>query len=313
MTKQKILIVDDELDILDFLKITLNGENYTVIEATNGKEALEKVYGCSPDLVVLDYKMPELDGIEVCRKLKKDILLQHLPIIMLTGKGELSDKIKGIDAGVDDYLVKPFEPRELVARVKMILRRSIRDLDANPLTRLPGNVSILRELEKRIKGNVPFAVGYVDLDKFKAFNDHRGFEEGDKVIRETGRILIRAVGEKGSPDDFIGHVGGDDFVLIAALKVVDDICRQIIRDFDVSISRFYTPEDQKRRYMVIKDRKGRKRKVLFISISIGVMTSEKKKIKHLAEVGEIGAELKSYAKSLSGSNYIKDRRRIESK
>ncbi|MEA3560250.1 MAG: response regulator [Candidatus Omnitrophota bacterium] len=313
MTKQKILIVDDELDILDLLKIILSGENYTIIEAANGEEALEKVYSFSPDLIILDYKMPKLDGMEVCQRLKKDILLQHLPIIMLTGKGELSDKVKGIDAGADDYMVKPFEPQELLARVKMILRRSVRDLDANPLTKLPGNVSILKELEKRIGTNAPFAVGYIDLDKFKAFNDHRGFEEGDKVIRETGRILIRTIGRKGNPDDFIGHIGGDDFVIVTTPWVVDDICLQIIKDFDVIIKQFYNPQDQKRGYMIVKDRKGKGQKISFISISIGVMTSEKRKIKHIAEVGEIGAELKKYAKSLSGSNYIKDRRRINKK
>jgi diguanylate cyclase (GGDEF)-like protein len=311
--KEKILIVDDEADILDLLKITLSEEDYSIIEANNGQEALEKVYHSSPDLIILDYKMPKLDGVEVCQRLKRDILLRHLPIIMLTGKGELNDKVKGIDAGADDYLVKPFEPQELLARVKMILRRTIRDLDANPLTRLPGNVSILRELEKHIEAGLPFAVGYVDLDKFKAFNDQRGFGEGDKVIRETGRILIRAIEQKGNPDDFLGHIGGDDFVILTTPQVVDDICRQIIRDFDKGIGQFYNPEDQKRGYMITKNRQGKIRKVPFISISIGVMTSKKKKIKHVAEVGEIGAELKSYAKSLKGSNYVKDRREMEKK
>lgn len=309
MLREKILIVDDDPDILDVLKITLEAEGYEVTEGHNGQEALNIIKKATPDLLITDFKMPKLNGDEVCRVLKEDILVQHMPIIMLTGKGEVSDKVHGINAGADDYLVKPFEPQELVARVKMLLRRTARDLDANPLTRLPGNVSILNEIQKRIVENKTFSVCYIDLDKFKVFNDKYGFEKGDEVIKNTARILINSIQEKGTPQDFIGHVGGDDFVVITNPDKVDELCKNIIGKFDAMVPDLYNKNDREKGYIIGKDRQGKTKKIPLISISIGVVNDAKGKIKHVAEVGEIGAELKEHAKSLKGSNYVTERRK----
>jgi len=309
MLREKILIVDDDPDILDVLKITLEAEGYEVIEGHNGQEAIDIIKKNAPDLLITDFKMPKLCGDEVCKILKSDILVQHMPIIMLTGKGETSDKIHGIDCGADDYMVKPFEPRELAARVKMVLRRTARDLDANPLTRLPGNVSILNEIQKRIDEGGLFSVCYKDLDKFKTFNDKYGFEKGDEVIKNAARILISSVQEKGTPKDFIGHIGGDDFVVITSPDNVDELCKAIISKFDIMMPTLYNKEDKEKGYIVAKDRQGKVKKIPLVSISIAVVSNEKRKISHVAEVGEIGADLKHYAKSLKGSNYVKERRK----
>jgi len=307
----KILVVDDDPDIRDILKLTLSEENYEVLEAGDGEEAL-KIIGTKPlGLVLLDYKIPKIDGREVCRKVKKDLLLRHLPIIMVTGKGDINDKVGGIDAGADDYVVKPFEPKELLARIRMILRRTERDLEANPLTRLPGNVSILTELDRRLNSNALFAVCYIDLDKFKAYNDKYGFEHGDEVIKESARILIRAAQNCGNTEDFIGHIGGDDFVIVTTPDKSDCICKKIIADFEKEAPSFYNEADKKRGYIIAKDRKGQEQKIPLLSISIGVVTNSFRKITHVAEIGEIGAELKQYAKSLERSNYVKDQRKIE--
>jgi len=307
----RILIVDDDPDIRDVLRITLEGENYEVIEAKDGEEGLKAVQTKTLDLVLLDYKMPKMDGREVCSRIKKDILLQHLPVIMVTGKGDLSDKVDGIDAGADDYVVKPFEPKELLARIRMIIRRTIRDLEANPLTRLPGNVSILNELSARLETNAPFAVCYLDLDKFKSYNDTYGFEHGDDVIKETARILIRVVKECGNSDDFIGHIGGDDFVIVTAPEKVDEICPAVILAFDKAAPSFYNETDRKKGFIMALDRQGVERKIQLLSISIGVVTNELRKIEHVAQIGEVGAELKGYAKNVGKSNYIKDKRKEE--
>jgi diguanylate cyclase (GGDEF)-like protein len=304
----KILVVDDDPDIRDILKLTLSEENYEVLEAVDGEEALKIITTKAPHLVLLDYKIPKIDGREVCRRIKKDLLLRHLPIIMVTAKGDIEDKVGGIDAGADDYVVKPFEPKELLARIRMILRRTERDLEANPLTHLPGNVSILNELSRRLESKSLFAVCYIDLDKFKSYNDKYGFEHGDEVIRETARILIRATQQFGNPDDFIGHIGGDDFVIVTTPKVVDNVCKKIINDFEKTAPSFYNPTDRKKGYIVAFDRKGKEQKVPLLSISIGIVTNEFRTIEHLAQIGEIGAELKAYAKRLERSNYIKDKR-----
>lgn len=307
----KILIADDDPDIRDILKLTLSEENYTVLEAPDGEEALKIINSKPLDLILLDYKMPKLDGREVCRRTKRDLLLRHVPIIMVTGKGDLDDKVGGIEAGADDYIVKPFEPKELLARIHMILRRTERDLEANPLTKLPGNVSILNELQIRLDSKSPFAVCYLDLDKFKAYNDTYGFEHGDDVIRETARILIRETQMHGNKDDFIGHIGGDDYVIVTTPDVVDDLCRSVINEFEKTVPSFYTEADRRKGYIIAKDRKGIEQKIPLLSISIGVVTNEFRKIDHVAQIGEIGAELKSYAKGLERSNYVKDKRREE--
>lgn len=308
MAKKRVLVVDDEPDVRDVLRIILEAEEFEVTEAENGEDALEKVAKRPPDLIIIDFMMPKLNGPEVCKAIKKDILLRHIPILMLTGRGELSDKIKGIDAGADDYIVKPFEPTELLARVKMVLRRKEIDLDANPLTHLPGNVSIQNEIEKRIKENNLFAVCYIDLDKFKIFNDRYGFERGDRAIQETARVLIKSLEARGNKDDFIGHIGGDDFVIITTPDKVDTLCPYVIKEFDKMAPTLYDEEDRIRGYILGKDRKGNPIQTPIMSISIVVVTNEKKKLTHVAEIAQIGAELKEYVKTLEGSNYIKERR-----
>ena len=308
MRKEKILIIDDEVDILDVLTLSLS-DHYEVLAAANGQEGLQLVHTKSPDLIICDYKMPVMDGRQFCQTLKKDILLQHIPIIMLTGKGEVKDKVGGIDAGADDYIVKPFEPEELLARIRMILRRTVRSLDANPLTHLPGNVSIMEEFQKRIDANKMFAVGYADLDKFKAYNDQYGFERGDEVIRETARILIKAAQEIDSTDTFIGHIGGDDFVFISSDDKADRISQRVIEEFDKIAPSFYSETDRKKGFIIDKSRHGNEVRIGLLSISIGIVSNTNQKIRHIAQIGEIGAELKKYAKGLTGSVFVRDKRK----
>lgn len=304
----RILIVDDDPDIRDVLKLTLAEENYSVLEAEDGEQALKIINSKPLDLILLDYKIPKIDGRQVVQRVKSDLLLRHLPIIMVSGKRELKDKVDGLDAGADDYITKPFEPKELLAHIRMNLRRTEIDLEANPLTRLPGNVSILNELSRRLEGKSLFAVAYIDIDKFKSYNDKYGFKRGDEVIRETARILIQSVQEEGGPQDFIGHIGGDDFVIIATPERVDNICKQVIVRFKETSTSFYNQEDIKRGYIVAQDRKGNEEMVPLLSISIGVVSNESRQITHVAEIGEIGAELKKLAKSHEGNIYVKDKR-----
>ena len=306
-----MLLVDDDPDILDVLEITLSEDNYDISKAKDGEEALKVIRSRPFDLIILDHNMPKMTGREVCAEIKKDILLRHIPVLMVTGKGEVHDKVCGLEAGADDYIVKPFEPKELRARIRMTLKRSERDLDANPLTRLPGNISIIGELSERIDKKEKFAVCYVDLNKFKAYNDSYGFEHGDDIIKETARILIRAVQETGTDSDFIGHIGGDDFVVITKVEAAEAISARIIADFDLSAPNFYNETDRKNGYILAKDRAGNMQKVPLVSVSIGIVTNELRKIEHVAQVGEIGAELKAFAKSKEGSTYVKDKRKEE--
>ncbi|MBL8012662.1 MAG: response regulator [Candidatus Omnitrophica bacterium] len=308
MRREKILTIDDDSDILDVLAITLS-DTYEVIAANNGKEGLDLVRSKNPDLIITDYNMPVMTGPEFCKEVRKDILFRHIPIIMLTGKGEVKDMVFGIESGADDYIIKPFEPDTLLARIRMILRRTIMSLDANPLTRLPGNTSIMDELQSRISLDKPFAVGYADLDKFKIYNDKYGFEKGDEVIRTTARIIVENTNRAAGKDAFIGHIGGDDFVFICDDAIADQLSQTIIDEFDKTAPEFYNETDRAAGYIIGKDRQGNETKAGLMSLSIGIVSSVTQKITHVAQVGEIGAELKKFAKNIEKSNYVRDQRK----
>lgn len=308
MPHQRLLIVDDDADIRDVLRITLESAGYAVTDCDNGQTAVELAKAGPPDLLIADYQMPGLNGQQVCEALKQDLLLRHIPIIMLTGQGAITDKVRGLDAGADDYIVKPFEPRELLARVRMILRRTAQGLEANPLTRLPGNVSIQQELQDRLEDRRPFAVLYLDLDKFKAFNDHYGFERGDEAIRKTAEVILGVIKGAGNPDDFIGHIGGDDFVAVTTPERAETLAGQIVERFDAMSPMLYDEEDRRRGGIVSKDRQGREQRLGMLTISIAIVSSEGRRLAHVAEIGELGAELKSYAKTFERSIYVKERR-----
>jgi diguanylate cyclase (GGDEF)-like protein len=307
MIKEKILTIDDDPDILDVLELTLS-EQYEVFQADNGKEGLRMLQQRNPDLIICDYMMPVMNGREFCKALKKDILLRHIPIIMLTGKGEVHDRIGGIEAGADDYIVKPFDPNELLARIRMILKRTVSSLDANPLSHLPGNTSIMEEFQRHIDTGGTFAVGYADLDKFKVYNDTYGFEKGDEVIRELARTLIKVVRETGGPNAFIGHIGGDDLVFVMDDSLIDGACRKIVKDFDKKIPSFYAKKDYEAGYIRGKDRQGKEQRFGLLAVSIGVVSNAAHAITHVAQISEIGAELKKYAKGIDGSNFVRDKR-----
>jgi diguanylate cyclase (GGDEF)-like protein len=308
MARRKVLVVDDEKYVVELIRDILETGGYKVIPAYNAKEALEKVYTESPDLILLDILMPKVDGYQVCRQIREDLLLSNIPIIMLTVKGGEKDEIKGLGIGADDYIVKPFRPGVLLARVKMVLKRTLRGLEANPLTRLPGNTAIIEEIEERIDSDKLYAVLCFDLDNFKAFNDRYSFQLGDKVIQQTARIIIEQMKELGNPEDFVGHIGGDDFIAITTPDKVDSICSAIIKSFDKKILKFYSPKDQTKGYITGEDRQGNMNKFPIMTITIGVVTNTKRKFGHKGQIAAVGAELKKYIKPLEGSNYIIDRR-----
>ena len=305
----RILVADDDPDLRDILRSILEPQGFVVTEAENGELALQAIQSSAPDLVIIDYMMPRMTGPQVCERLRQDALLRHLPVIMLTGKSETQDKVLGLNAGVDDYLVKPFEPQELLARVHMVLRRTSQSLDANPLTRLPGNITIQRELERRLASGESIAVCYADLDRFKSFNDHYGFKRGDEVITRTADILLKTSKAAGSPTDFVGHIGGDDFIVITTAERAVPLCEIVIRDFDAMAATLYDEADWQRGYLLHVDRKGQTVKIPLLSISIALVTNEEHPLTHPGQVATLGAELKAYAKQFDRSIYVKERRK----
>jgi diguanylate cyclase (GGDEF)-like protein len=308
MSKEKILVIDDEENIANLVKDILEGEGFQVTLAYNGEEALEKIHQAPPDLVILDLRLPGMSGYQVCQKIREDVSFTHMPIIMLTAKGSTADKVIGLSFAPDDYVTKPFQEEELVARVRTHLTRTASDLSANPLTKLPGNIALTEAIERCLTRDRLFAVLYLDLSNFKAFNDNYSYLRGDKVLRTTAEIILKVVKEKGNTDDFIGHIGGDDFIVITSPDKVDGLCRGMIKDFDHEIPNLYDEKDRKKGYIITKDRLNRTTKFPLLTISIGVVTNKSRKFSSPAEISDVGTELKRYAKLKKGSSYVVDKR-----
>jgi PleD family two-component response regulator len=306
--KTVILVADDEDAMVLMLRDALRGADYEVVVAHNGEEAIDKLRENPPDLVLLDVKMPKMSGVDVCRQIKSDVFLRHIPVMLLTAQAGTSHKVAGLEQGADDYLTKPFDLSELIARIRTLLRRTRLGLEANPLTRLPGNVTIETEILARIQNKTAFAVLYVDLNSFKAYNDTYGFVKGDDVIRETARLLLT---QSALTQGFVGHIGGDDFVVLSSPEHAEALSQTIIKAFDAKVPGFYTPEDQARGYVESKDRKGVAARFPLLSMAIGVVTNQHRPIESLGEVSKIGAEMKHFAKENKdkGSAYAIDRRR----
>ncbi len=309
--RPKLVIVDDDEDILEVTKAFLSRRGFDVFGASDGEKGLSLIRESKPDLIILDVMLPGMSGYEVCNKVKEDKKLWHIPVVYFTARGDFPDKLTGLKSGGDDYITKPFEPEELLARIWMILNRTNNVLDANPLTKLPGNNAIQKQIATRLSNKEPFAIAHFDIDRFKSFNDEYGFERGDEAIRNTAQALVDVTKEKGNPEDFVGHIGGDDFILISDPSHIDILCQQIIQRFDAMVPKLYDQKDQQRGFILSKDRQGNLQEFPLMSLSIAVVTNEKRDISHIGEINAIAAELKKHAKTLPGSNYVKDRREPE--
>jgi diguanylate cyclase (GGDEF)-like protein len=305
---ETILVVDDDPDIARFVEVNLRSVGYDVLVAGDGEEALRLADEHRPDLVLLDVMMPRVDGFEVAQRLRRNPRTANISIIMLTAKALSSDKVLGLTSGADDYIIKPFDPIELLARVKTTLRRAREMRNLSPLTGLPGNIRIQDEIQRKVEDETPFAVLYCDLDNFKAYNDHYGFVKGDRVIQATARALQEAVEEFAKADGFLGHVGGDDFVVAMPPDVAETAAAWICQRFDQEVGSFYDREDRERGYVEVEDRQGKMQRFGLVAISIGVATTAKRKFQHYGEAVDVATEMKQFAKKHHGSSYAVDRR-----
>lgn len=302
-----ILICANDAETRSYIKDVLQGEGHKIFISKNTSLLVDESSQNPTDLIILDFD--NVGAIDACKTIRNSFVSRHIPIILMVTREHTIEKIKGIYSGADDYIEKPINAGELLTRIQANVWRAKRDLDANPLTKLPGNVTILKELENRIKGNKTICVSYADLDKFKEYNDYYGFEWGDKVIKHTAQIISRTLLDLGSQDDFLGHIGGDDFIFVCDWESITTICERITSDFDKTIGSFYKDEDRERGYIVVKDRRGNITATSILTISVGVATNKNHPFHHIGEIIQIASELKNYAKTFAKSIYIIDRRK----
>jgi DNA-binding response OmpR family regulator/signal transduction histidine kinase len=302
-----VLVVDDEPTIRAICAEVLESHGFTVTEAGDLAEARRLVRQRRPQLLLLDVALPDGDGFGLLEEIAADRAREPFGVVFLSARGETADKVRGLRLGADDYLTKPFDAQELVARVDAVIRRRENALQSSPMTRLPGGPAIDQEVEARLLAGVPFALSYLDLDNLKAYNDTYGYAKADGVLLQTAGILREAVAAQGGPGAFLGHVGGDDFVLVTAPERAAAVCGEAIAAFDRVIPLYYDRTDRERGYIEAADRFGTRRRFSFLALSAATVEAPPGRFASHAELARAAAELKHQAKLVQGSVHVTDR------
>lgn len=309
MEGERVLIVDSETRIVELAVIKLSNAGYWVVTAYDGEEALEKISNNPPDLLVINYKLPKIDGYQVCTEIRNNLGLKNLPVILMVDAQFDEEEFKKNKIKVNDILVKPFTPKALLGRVNAQIIRSKVLKEINPLTELPGHTQLHREVTYRIKGGKLFNLLFCDVKGFAMFSRVYGFEQGNQVICFLAELIIEAVDKFGDSIPDIYHLGGDDFVILTESGPTDEICQNLIDGFDRGIISFYNEEDRKRGGMVVTNRRGILEQWPIMTLAIGIVSNEERTINDWLEAELIGLEVLKCAQSLPGSHYFKDRRR----
>lgn len=304
---QEIYIIDDDKYSLQDLKdLFKDNKEYRFVNVAT--EEIDKALRNIPSLIIINEDNIDRDVEELCSAIRKNEDNSITPIIVISSNNDKEHRIKVLRSAVEYYIRKPVDQDYLYYTIKNLMRLMYTNRRVSPLTGLPGNVQIHAELKKRLFSNEPFAVLYLDLDNFKAYNDVYGFIKGDEIIKFTARTIVRNVHALENNDCFVGHIGGDDFVAIVSETDYDKICQDIITEFDSSILEYFTEEDRKRGYIEVANRRGILEDFPLTSISIGVVVAEPGKFSNILEIGEVGAQVKHLSKTIMGSSYVIDRR-----
>jgi GGDEF domain-containing protein len=302
----KTIIIVSRDPLLTCIAHRLLSPVFRIIVLGGMVSAIDCIYNDIPDLVIVDIATEEAPTVERINNLKEDPMFNQLPILILTGDGLPVTRWEGLFA--EDYLRKSDLESDLLSRASLAMIRSERIVEINPLTRLPGNISINRQIQNRMGRGEIFSFAYADLADFKPFNDKYGFSRGDEVIKITGRLVLNIVKNKQPQGSFIGHIGGDDFVFIMEEGLIEDACRDIIRAFGQIIPTVYDPEDRERGGIESVDRRGVPRFFPFIGLSIGVTGTGVRCFSHFGELTGAASEMKNYAKKTKGSSFNMDKR-----
>lgn len=305
-----VLIVDDAADILTLCSAALRRAGYRTICAFDGLTALELAQEHLPDLVLSDVIMPGLDGYELVRRLRESTRTSSTCVILMTGSRVAEqDIVRGFECGVDDYVLKPLRLNELTARVKALIRGARRRQDVSPLTALPGNRIIHERLSQLLAEEQEFTVLLLDIDNFKAFNDRYGFTRGDGAIRLLGQVLLESALEVGDEQLFMGHIGGDDFVVIMQGLDEEAFAGKVLERFHDRLPGLYDDVDRERGYVELEDRRGGLAHYPIMTLSIAGVSTANRSFRSPLELAEVLAEVKGFVKRSSGGRFHMDRRK----
>jgi diguanylate cyclase (GGDEF)-like protein len=295
-----ILVVEGEGTITGLLKEALGVKEYQTVMVLNGEDAVQFALREIPHLILIDFMLPGLNGYELIRRLRDHPKSMHIPIIVVSSGNSPAEKVRAFELGVDSYITFPFDPLELLAHVRRQLRR-VQQTFLSPLTQLPGGLQLERAIHYKLSSLEPWSIFYVDLDNFKAFNDVYGFHAGNNMILLVSRICQSVVYEYGNADDFVGHIGGDDFLIVTTPDRATTLYRHILERYKRESVIFYRPEDLARGSIGGVDRKGKPYQFPLVSLSIGIVSDQMCYPRSIEEIGTLTAEAKRHAK-LSSNN-----------
>ncbi len=309
LVEKRILVMEENEELLTIVEARLHARKYVVDSARDLDQASKALAQNPPDMVLVGSEIWKTYGRELCQRIRSQLGSSTTPIILMAEEEETASLIMILDSGLDDFILKPFSTFELQLRVAINFHRNEERIQANPLTKLPGNLAIDNEIRRRIESKETFSVCYIDIDNFKAFNDAYGFDRGDDVLLQTANIITRAANSVGTKEKiFVGNIGGDDFLVILSMKFDHVFAKECIHDFDRIIPTYYKDEDVQRGGIMIKNRKGRMAKIPMMSLSIASVTNENRRLESPAQIAQIAAEVKNFLKTQQGSNFLRDRR-----
>ena len=305
---QDVYVIDDKKELIMTLNRLFAGtNNYRFINVK--AEELELALRNIPSLIIVDEDNTNVDIVDICNTIRSDDNNNITPLMVVSSNTEKEHRVEILKTSAQYYIKKPIDEQYFYYTVKNIIDLLYTNRKVSPLTGLPGNVQIQAEMKKRLLNNSVFAILYVDLDNFKAYNDVYGFSNGDEIIKFTAKVISKYVHSVENSDNFVGHIGGDDFVAIVDKTDYDAICQQIIIEFDSGVENFYNGEDLERGYVEIENRKGVMEQFPMTTISVAVVEVDPNIFKSPLEIGEVGAQVKHRAKSIMGSAYVINRRK----
>ncbi len=306
--KQRVFLLTPDEGLAALLRGLWAPDCMEFLVFDRGRRAIEHLFNDPPDLLIVDNRLDDISSREVAALVKSENVYRQLPVVLCLDRDDLASPWDWSAVEVDDLILRPFDPAEVRERISLTMCRASRALDANPLTKLPGNTSIIQRIQSLIDRGEDFALAYCDLDYFKSYNDKYGFSRGDEILMMTARIIVNTIRAFGGGQSFVGHVGGDDFVFIMRPDMVEAACMRVVENFDSIVPNFYDPEDRKRGSILSVDRQGEERTFPLMAVSIAVVFNIGGRLKHYGEASAIAMALKKKAKENPKSCYVLDRR-----
>lgn len=306
----RVLVICKDENLKEVISFCLEGWGYEVVLSKKFLPTLPEIKKEEADLVIVGFPKDVVKkSLSLCKELKDDYITKSLPLIVLIDKRQLRKHLLEVRHGVDDYLFKSPDPLDLRIRIEMALRRSQSSFYTNSLTNLESGRRIEDVLRERLYKNERFAFAHVDIDNFKTFNDKYGYIRGDKAIIQTAYMLYNVVKQHDHHKDFVGHIGGDDFVFITSPEKETKIASEFIAQFDRLIPFHYSFEDREKGFVRVKNRLGELIDAPLMSVSVAIVNNTNRNFASVAEVNDVVASLKSYLKKNRGSNFMIERRK----